>query len=95
MVLTLIDKFELDIFNLLRESGIPLNRIVEGVYIPNMQITYRKRLDLLGTKTRLIYRVYHRLKVNKLRIEIQNERGERSLKYLSELLRESLRILEE
>lgn len=95
LVLTLIDKFELDVFNLLRESGIPLSRIVEGIYIPNMQVTYQHQLGLLGTKTRLIYRVYHRLKVNKLRIEVQNERGERSLKYLFELLRESIRILEE
>jgi hypothetical protein len=95
LVFKLIDKIEIDVFNLLRESGIPLGRIVEGTYTPNMQATYQYRLSLLGTKTRLIYRVYHRLKVNKLRVEIQNERGERSLKYLFELLRESIRILEE
>lgn len=78
LVFTLIDKIEIDVFNLLRESRILLGRIVEGIYTPNIQATYQYRLSLLGTKTRLIYRVYHRLIVHKLRIELQNKRDKYS-----------------
>lgn len=89
-----IDKFELDVFNILKETGIPLSKIISGDYQPDVTLKYQHLLKKHSTKTRLILNTYHRLKVFKLRIEIQNERDTRSSNYLNELLRESIRLLE-
>jgi hypothetical protein len=90
-----IDKFELDVFDILKETGIPLSKIISGDYQPDETLRYQHLLNKLGTKTRLIIKTYHRLKVHKLRIEIQNERDTKSSNYLNELLRESIRLLED
>jgi hypothetical protein len=95
VAIKLIEKFEVDVLNVLKQTGIPLSKIVPGLYQPHPTSKYQHLLKGYTTKSKLIYRTYHRLKVNILRIEIQNERGERSRNYLYQLLKESIRVIEE
>lgn len=52
--------------------------IISVDYQPDVTLNYQHLVNKHGTKTRLILNTYHRLKVFKLRIEIQDERDMRS-----------------